>query len=181
MLRAKFSPFAAAAVAMSLIAAVLPGVSNAATYLNGSNTATFDVTLKIVANCVIAAAPLDFGQTQGVLASAVNVSTTLNVTCTNSTPYNVASMPVPAPARSAPRAIWPVLAAIRPPCNTTCSRLPAPPSGATRRVPIPTAARAAAWHSRSRCMARCRRKARRFPIPTSRPSRRRCIFKVGSS
>lgn len=90
MLRAKFSPsFAAAAVAMSLFAAALPGVSNAATYLNGSNTATFDVTLKIVANCVIAAAPLDFGQTQGVLASAVNVSTTLNVTCTNSTPYNV--------------------------------------------------------------------------------------------
>ena len=90
MLRVKFSPFAvAAAAAVSLFAAALPGASHAATYGNGTNTATFDVTLKIVANCVISALPLDFGQTQGVLATAVNVNTTLNVTCTNTTPYNV--------------------------------------------------------------------------------------------
>ena len=89
MLRAKFSPFAAAAVALSLIAAALPVTGTAATYLNGSNNTTFDVTLKIIANCVISAAPLDFGQTQGVLASNVSVNTNLSVTCTNTTPYNV--------------------------------------------------------------------------------------------
>ena len=89
MLRAKFSPFAAAAVALSFVAAALPVTGTAATYLNGSNNTTFDVTLKIVANCVISAAPLDFGQTQGVLASNVSVNTNLSVTCTNTTPYNV--------------------------------------------------------------------------------------------
>lgn len=90
MLRVKFSPFAvAAAAAISLFAATLPGASHAAVYGNGSNTGNFDVTLKIVANCVISAVPLDFGQAQGVLATAVNVNTTLNVTCTNTTPYNV--------------------------------------------------------------------------------------------
>lgn len=32
---------------------------------------------------------LDFGQSQGVLATAVTGTSTLNVTCTNTTPYNV--------------------------------------------------------------------------------------------
>ena len=88
MLRVKFSPFAAVAAA-AVLAASVPVVSNAATYSNGTNTTTFDVTLKIIANCVISALPLDFGQTQGVLATAVNVNTTVDVTCTNTTPYNV--------------------------------------------------------------------------------------------
>ena len=88
MLRVKFSPFAAVAAA-AVLAASVPVVSNAATYSNGTNTTTFDVTLKIIANCVISALPLDFGQTQGVLATAVNVNTTVNVTCTNTTLYNV--------------------------------------------------------------------------------------------
>lgn len=90
MLRVKFSPVVvAAAAAMSLFAATVPMASHAAVYGNGTNTANFEVSLKIVANCVIAALPLDFGQAQGVLATAVNVNTTLNVTCTNTTPYNV--------------------------------------------------------------------------------------------
>ena len=88
MLRVKFSPFAAVAVA-AVLAASMPATGNAAVYSNGTNTTTFDVTLKIIANCVISALPLDFGQTQGVLATAVNVNTTLNVTCTNTTLYNV--------------------------------------------------------------------------------------------
>lgn len=70
-------------------AAMLPLLSGAAVYSNGSKTATFDVTLKIIADCTIAANPLDFGQSQGVLASNVNVNTTLSVTCTNTTPYNI--------------------------------------------------------------------------------------------
>ncbi|MGK5048392.1 Csu type fimbrial protein [Janthinobacterium sp. GB4P2] len=78
----------AASVAVASTA-LMPGVADAAVYLNGSANITFDVTLKIIANCTISAANLDFGQSQGVLATAVNVNTTVSVTCTNTTPYNV--------------------------------------------------------------------------------------------
>ncbi|MDC8760190.1 spore coat U domain-containing protein [Janthinobacterium fluminis] len=89
MFRAR-RPSRLAFAALSLLA---PSLTGAAIYLNGSANTTFDVTLKIVANCVISATPLDFGQTQGVLASAVNVNSTLSVTCTNTTPYNVGLNP----------------------------------------------------------------------------------------
>ncbi|TFW29386.1 spore coat U domain-containing protein [Duganella callida] len=78
-----------AVLAVATGALLLPVLSGAAVYSNGSKTATFDVTLKIVTDCTIAATPLDFGQNQGVLATAVNVNTTLSVTCTNTTPYNI--------------------------------------------------------------------------------------------
>ncbi|MBR8161924.1 spore coat U domain-containing protein [Burkholderia vietnamiensis] len=71
-----------------LSAAVLAGPVKAATYSNGTATATFTVTLTLQPNCTIAANPLNFG-TNGVLATAINQQTTLNVTCTNTTPYNV--------------------------------------------------------------------------------------------
>jgi spore coat protein U-like protein len=61
---------------------------DAATYTNGTATAVFNVTLTLTANCVITANPLAFG-TNGVLTSAVNQQSTVAVTCTNSTPYNV--------------------------------------------------------------------------------------------
>ncbi len=89
MLRVIFPRFIVAASVVVVSTALMPGVADAAVYLNGSNTATFDVTLKIIANCTIAAANLDFGQSQGVLATAVNVNTTVSVICTNTTPYNV--------------------------------------------------------------------------------------------
>ncbi|MYN28457.1 Csu type fimbrial protein [Duganella levis] len=73
----------------ALSATLLPLLSGAAVYSNGSKTSTFDVTLKIIADCTIAATPLDFGQSQGVLASNVSVNTSLAVTCTNTTPYNI--------------------------------------------------------------------------------------------
>jgi spore coat protein U-like protein len=63
-------------------------VARAATYSNGTSTATFTVTLTLQANCTIAATPLNFG-TNGVLATALNQQTTVAVTCTNTTPYNV--------------------------------------------------------------------------------------------
>jgi spore coat protein U-like protein len=85
MLSSKFKRLAL----LSVITALLPGLSNAAVYSNGSKTATFDVTLKIVADCTIAATGIDFGQSQGVLASTVSATGHLNVTCTNTTPYNV--------------------------------------------------------------------------------------------
>lgn len=65
------------------------GSADAAVFSNGSSGANFDVTLKIVANCVVSALPLDFGQSQGVLAAAVNVNTTISVTCSNTTLYNL--------------------------------------------------------------------------------------------
>ncbi|WP_229426261.1 Csu type fimbrial protein [Pseudoduganella violacea] len=67
----------------------MPLLVSAAVYTNGSKTATFDVTMKIIADCTIAASNLDFGQSQGVLNATVAVNTTINVTCTNTTPYNL--------------------------------------------------------------------------------------------
>ncbi|MBB3120301.1 spore coat protein U-like protein [Massilia violacea] len=72
-----------------LLAAGMPLLVSAAVYTNGSKTATFDVTMKIIADCTIAASNLDFGQSQGVLNATVAVNTTINVTCTNTTPYNL--------------------------------------------------------------------------------------------
>ncbi|MRX06617.1 fimbrial major subunit CsuA/B family protein [Pseudoduganella sp. FT25W] len=70
-------------------ASLIASLSSAAVYSNGSKTANFDVTLKIIADCIISANALDFGQSQGVLATNVTVNSTLSVTCTNTTPYNV--------------------------------------------------------------------------------------------
>ncbi|WP_443093205.1 Csu type fimbrial protein [Duganella flavida] len=69
--------------------ALLPLTGGAAVYSNGSKTTTFDVTVTIIADCTISANPLDFGSSQGVLSSALNVNSSLLVTCTNTTPYNV--------------------------------------------------------------------------------------------
>lgn len=60
----------------------------AAVYSNGTNTSPLTVTLTLLANCTITANPLNFGST-GVLAAAVNQQTTVSVTCTNTTPYNI--------------------------------------------------------------------------------------------
>ncbi|SDF61470.1 MULTISPECIES: spore coat U domain-containing protein [unclassified Duganella] len=80
--------FARIAAAATILAMLAPQIGGAAVY-SSAKTNNFDVTLKIVADCTIAANPLDFGQSQGVLNTAVNVNTTLQVTCTNTTPYNV--------------------------------------------------------------------------------------------
>jgi spore coat protein U-like protein len=74
------------------LAAVLAGsaapLADAAVYTNGTATANFTVTLILQANCAITANPLNFGTT-GVLSTAVSQQTTVSVTCTNTTPYNV--------------------------------------------------------------------------------------------
>ncbi|CAM2150975.1 Spore coat U domain-containing protein [Pararobbsia alpina] len=54
----------------------------------GTNTAQFNVTLTLTANCAITANALNFGS-NGVLTTAVNGQTTVAVTCSNTTPYNV--------------------------------------------------------------------------------------------
>lgn len=74
-------------VAAVMLAAGLPA-AHAATYSNGTATATFTVTLTLQAACTISANALTFSSS-GVLASALTQQTTLSVTCSNSTPYNV--------------------------------------------------------------------------------------------
>jgi spore coat protein U-like protein len=49
-------------------------------------TASFQVTATVASNCSVTANPLAFGSYAGV---ALNVSTTISVSCTNTTPYNV--------------------------------------------------------------------------------------------
>lgn len=72
----------------ALAAAVLVATPSFRPASAATATATFNVSLTIQANCTISANPLSFGTT-GVLASAVNQQTTLSVTCTNTTTYNV--------------------------------------------------------------------------------------------
>jgi spore coat protein U-like protein len=60
---------------------VVPRSADAATA-----TTTFAVTATVAATCIIAAAPLPFGTYSGVVDA---VSSTVTVTCTNTTPYNV--------------------------------------------------------------------------------------------
>ncbi len=88
-MRTRKNGLAALATVVATTLAVVAPLADAAVYSNGSKTSNFDVTLKIIADCTIATQPLDFGQSQGVLATTVSVNTTLNVTCTNTTPYNV--------------------------------------------------------------------------------------------
>jgi spore coat protein U-like protein len=49
---------------------------------------TFTVTLTIQADCAITANPLDFGTT-GLITSNIDQTTTMNVTCSSGTAYNV--------------------------------------------------------------------------------------------
>jgi len=70
----------------TVLAAMLPFTSGVA--VAASKSATFDVTMRVIADCTIAATGIDFGQT-GVMTGAINGSSNINVTCTNTTPYNV--------------------------------------------------------------------------------------------
>jgi spore coat protein U-like protein len=74
---------AAIAIA-SLVALCLTGTAKATT-----TTSSFSVTMTINASCtIVSTATLNFGS-QGVLVSAVDQTTTLQVQCTNTTPYNI--------------------------------------------------------------------------------------------
>jgi spore coat protein U-like protein len=76
------------ALACALVGCASASIADAATYSNGTSTATFLVSLTLQANCTISATALPFG-TSGVLTTALNQTTTLGVTCTNTTPYNI--------------------------------------------------------------------------------------------
>lgn len=74
-------------MAAATIVATLAGASfdSAA----GTTTTTFQVQITLVASCAITANTLNFGAGVGLLTTAVNGSSTLSVTCSNSTPYTV--------------------------------------------------------------------------------------------
>jgi len=65
-----------------LLAAALPAAAST------TKTTTFQVSLVISNDCAISANALSFG-TSGVLSADINQSTTLSVTCSNTTPYSV--------------------------------------------------------------------------------------------
>nr|WP_174996185.1 spore coat protein U domain-containing protein [Pandoraea iniqua] len=73
-------------VASLLLVPPLP--AQAAVYNNGTGTTTFTVTLVITAGCTVAATPMSFG-TLSNLNTAQTTTSTVSVTCTNTTPYNV--------------------------------------------------------------------------------------------
>jgi spore coat protein U-like protein len=79
---AKFRGYAAALAAYFLIAS--GDSADAATA-----TTTMTVQMTITATCLVnSASTLDFG-TQGVLSTNVDQTSTIQVTCTNTTPYNI--------------------------------------------------------------------------------------------
>jgi spore coat protein U-like protein len=72
---------------------ILAGVLSVAAMVAPANatttkTATFLVSLTINSDCSISTSPLAFGSS-GVLAAAINQSTSLTVTCSNTTPYSL--------------------------------------------------------------------------------------------
>jgi len=80
----KFLRVTAACILTALAAAGLTPAAQAST-----STTTFLVQITLTSSCSISASTLNFGSAVGLLTSAVNGSTTVAVTCSNSTPYNV--------------------------------------------------------------------------------------------
>jgi len=73
----------------AIVIAAFPALAGAAVYGKAGQPASFDVTLRINADCAISANGLDFGQRQGVLSSTVSATANISVTCSNTTPYNI--------------------------------------------------------------------------------------------
>src|SRR5436309_845690 len=73
----------AASTLLLFTAAALPQAA-----LAGTATTTLGISLTINAGCNVSSSPVAF-PAQSVLASAVNQSGSVSVTCTNTTPYNV--------------------------------------------------------------------------------------------
>lgn len=72
----------------SVMIIALAGAGFAGTAGAATATANFDVTLTIQADCTITANPLAFGNA-GILNTNLDAQTTVSVTCSNTTPYQV--------------------------------------------------------------------------------------------
>lgn len=83
MKSARLVKSASLALVGTVILALAPNSANAA---SNPATATIAVTATVASYCSVTANPLAFGSYSG---TALNVSTTIAVTCTNTTPYNV--------------------------------------------------------------------------------------------
>jgi spore coat protein U-like protein len=68
-----------------VVAALLP----CAAYAAGSDTDSFEVTATVLASCEVTASDLAFGDYDPVAATPLDAETTLSVTCTNGTAYDV--------------------------------------------------------------------------------------------
>lgn len=68
--------------------AVVLLLSSAALLRAATATTTFNVSLTITASCTVSATPLSFGST-GLISGSIDSSSSVTVTCTDSTPYNV--------------------------------------------------------------------------------------------
>ena len=68
---------------VAVLAGLAAGSAAAATV-----TTTFQAKIIITAQCLVSATILDFG-TSGVIAANIDQTSTISVTCTNTTPYNV--------------------------------------------------------------------------------------------
>lgn len=72
-----------------LMLGLIAGLSMAGTSYAATTTANFQVRMTIQADCrIVSASDLDFG-TNGVISANVDVDSSLNVQCTNTTPYNI--------------------------------------------------------------------------------------------
>ena len=83
MLKFRFHRFIAGLTALSLLFAAPGAVASTA-------TTTFSVTATVNSTCLISGNTLAFGTYTG---TAINASTTISVTCTNTTTYNVGLNP----------------------------------------------------------------------------------------
>jgi spore coat protein U-like protein len=74
---------------LSVVGAVIALVSSVVDSHATTTTTTFTVQMTITAACtIVSAATLNFGS-QGVLTANVDQSSTIQVQCTNTTPYNI--------------------------------------------------------------------------------------------
>jgi spore coat protein U-like protein len=71
------------------IDAALATTTGAATYASASQTATFNVTLQVLAICAIAVVPVGASQTEGVSQSSATADNSINITCSHTTLYDV--------------------------------------------------------------------------------------------
>jgi spore coat protein U-like protein len=73
------------AMALLLAATTVAGSAQAASVASAS----FDVSLRVVAHCVIGADDIDLGQKQGAISSQISSAGLVRVACTDTTPYAV--------------------------------------------------------------------------------------------
>jgi spore coat protein U-like protein len=86
----KLSNVIKSALPAAILAVVALGLAPTSAFATTSVPTTFTVTATVQATCIISAGSLGFGTYTGLIAHSTS---TISVTCTNTTPYNVALNP----------------------------------------------------------------------------------------